>query len=185
MSIKYSGDIRELCYPFIHEQSNLCDFEMLTDEWCAQVGAAIAAFEAIEKCSLFADLVAVLNELQPLIFNLNGSIRGRCCIDEAHLSHFKTLYDKYHDQTLNRTSGFVLPRGPRPVPELNICRSQGKKVIRTLVKVEAEGIAVPDTLPRFSNLLVNLFFLMTVVVKKRLDINEIPYISPNYGSPQT
>ncbi len=182
MNIKYSGDIRELCYPFIHEQSSLCDFEMLTDEWCAQVGAAIAAVEATQNHDAFIDLLETLNELQPLIFHLNGSIRGRCCIEESHLEHFKTLYEQYHAEVQSRITGFVLPRGPRPVPELNICRSQGKKVIRALVRVDAEGKPVPDTLPRFANLLVNLFFLMTVVIKKRLDIDEIPYISPNYGS---
>ena len=182
MTIKYSGDIRELCYPFIHETSCLCDFEMLTDEWCAQVGTAINAFEKLEDAEIFCDLISLLHELQPLIFNLNGSIRGRCCISETHIETVKQQYDHYQQEVAGRINGFVLPRGPHPVPELNICRSQGKKVIRVLVRVDAEGIKVPEQLPRFSNLLVNLFFLLTVVVKKRLNIDEIAYISPNYGA---
>ena len=35
MTLKYSGDIRELCYPFIYEDSPLCDYEIITDELCA------------------------------------------------------------------------------------------------------------------------------------------------------
>lgn len=37
MALKYFGDIRELCYPFIYEESPLCDYEILTDELCAVV----------------------------------------------------------------------------------------------------------------------------------------------------
>ncbi|MGY0216879.1 cobalamin adenosyltransferase [Endozoicomonadaceae bacterium StTr2] len=185
MTIKYSGDIRELCYPFIHETSYLCDFEMLTDEWCAQIGAAINAFEQLEDASTFSDLISLLQELQPLTFNLNGSIRGRCCISEAHIEAIKQQYDHYQQEVTGRVNGFVLPRGPRPVPELNICRSQGKKVIRILVRVDEEDIKVPESLPRFANLLVNLFFLLTVVVKKRMNIEEVAYISPNYGPADT
>jgi len=43
MSIANSRDLDELCYPFIHETSWLCDYELLTDELCAQIGAVLSA----------------------------------------------------------------------------------------------------------------------------------------------
>ncbi len=41
--MKSSRHYGELCYPFIHETSTLCDFEMVTDELCTLIGMALSA----------------------------------------------------------------------------------------------------------------------------------------------
>ena len=110
MVLKFSGDIDELAYPFIFEDSSLCDFEILTDELCTYVGLTI---------SQLAD----------------GELR------------------------------------------------QSLSWLRQLVKVDAEGKKVPETLPRFSNLLVNYFFALTRVLNQHTGIEEPEYISINYPMP--
>ena len=68
----------ELCYPFIHERGYLCDFEVITDELCSQVGTCLALLDDDH-----ADLAADLALLQPLCWHVNGSIRGRLAIAEG------------------------------------------------------------------------------------------------------
>ena len=178
MPLKYSGDIRELCYPFIYEESALCDYEIITDELCATLGGVITELEG-EK--LFADIVAFLGELQPKIFHLNGSIRGRQAVFEEQLKWLAGYFDHYQKEIAGQLNSFVLPRGGRPVQLLHSCRSLAKKTVRALVKIGAEGIEVPDVLHRFANMLCNLFFRLTVVINRRLGIIEPEYKSLSYG----
>ena len=42
--MKSSRHYGELCYPFIHETSTLCDFEMVTDELCTLIGMALSVW---------------------------------------------------------------------------------------------------------------------------------------------
>ncbi len=173
---KFSGDVDEMCYPFIYEQSTLCDFELLTDELCTVVGLAGSACYARD-----ADLQSILFNLQPQLFDLNGSIRGRCAIDESNLVELKKTYNELKLLFPVQKEKFVLPRGSGVVVQLHYCRSLAKKVTRALVRVESEGIVVPETLPRFSNLLTNLFFVMTRIINHRSGVEEPEYISSNYG----
>ena len=73
--MKSSRQYGELCYPFIHETSTLCDFEMVTDELCTLIGMALSAMPPE-----MADLAADLDQLQPLAFHVNGSIRGKLAV---------------------------------------------------------------------------------------------------------
>ena len=41
MALKPSRNWDEVCYPFIHETSVLCDFEVITDELCGHIGEII------------------------------------------------------------------------------------------------------------------------------------------------
>ena len=61
MALSKSRDLRELCYPFIFERKPTCDYEILTDELCCQIGAVLAQLP-----ELFSDVQADLQALQPL-----------------------------------------------------------------------------------------------------------------------
>ncbi|MBY3789778.1 cobalamin adenosyltransferase [Photobacterium carnosum] len=176
MVLKFSGNIDELAYPFIFEDSSLCDFEILTDELCTYVGLTISQLADDE-------IRQSLSWLQPRIFNLNGSIRGKCGIFEADIIKLKADYHYFRAQVTDKNKRFVLPRGVGAVVQLHQCRSLSKKVVRQLVKVDAEGKKVPETLPRFSNLLVNYFFALTRVLNQHSGIEEPEYISINYPMP--
>jgi len=173
--MKSSKNWDEVCYPFIHETSSLCDFEVVTDEWCTLIGMAVSA-----TSSDFADIAADLAQLQPLAFHVNGSIRGKLAIEEADVQWVLQRMQYYRQVLGEREHVFVLPRGTAPVPQLHQARSAAKKAIRAMVRVEQEGRVVPEVLPRICNALCNLFFLMALTVNLRRGIEEVPFVSKSY-----
>lgn len=175
---RFNGDFDEMSYPFIYEESALCDFEILTDELCTVTGLAVSACEELDQ-----DIRAILERLQPMLFDLNGSVRGRCAISEASLDLGKQWLWQLRREQLDKTMTFVLPRGDGVVVNLHYCRSLSKKATRALVRVDLEGIEVPDTLPRYCNLLTNLYFEMAQVINQRRGVIQPPYKSSNYGKP--
>jgi len=176
MRLSNSRDPDELCYPFIHETSWLCDYELLTDELCAQIGAVLAVWP-----DEWDDLREDLERLQPLVFHANGSIRGRMALQESDLCWLKSRLQHYRHQLVSSPQGFVLPRGSAPVPQLHAVRSNCKKAIRALVRVSEEGREVADILPRFLNILCNFSFTLTLVVNQRRGEAETEFVSLSYG----
>ena len=175
--MKLSKNWDEVCYPFIHETSYLCDFEVTTDELCALIGSAIAAIP-----DDLQDMRQDLEELQPLAFHINGSIRGRLAVTEEDQQWLLKLLQHYRTEVGEREHIFVLPRGSAPVPQLHQARSAAKKAIRCMVRVEEEGKKpVPDILARMCNTLCNLFFLMTLAINQRRGVEEVPFTSKSYG----
>lgn len=178
MRPKLSKDINEVCYPFMYEKSLKCDFEILTDELCRQVGGILAAMP-----EEFPEVVAELEALQPLIYHLNGSIRGKCALTDQHLAWLRGCYVAHRDASAECIAGFVLPRGASPVPQLNSASSAAKRAIRLMVRMyDEENIEIPDVLHRFCNVLCNYLFTLTVVINKARGEKEIPFISESYRS---
>lgn len=177
MTLKRSKNIDELCYPFIYESSPLCDFEIATDELCNHIGGIMALLP-----STLTDVAADLDKLQPMIYHLNGSIRGKLAIDEQDIQWLLSRYHHYQLLTRDRIDGFVLPRGPAPVPQLHLARSAAKKAIRLMVKLDDEGVIVADILHRFCNLLCNFCFVLTLHINKLSDVKETPFISKSYST---
>ncbi|PJG58434.1 ATP:cob(I)alamin adenosyltransferase [Aeromonas cavernicola] len=177
MNPKKPSDKRELCYPFIFETRLSCDYEIATDELCCQVGAALAQLPRQDNTQ---EVASDLEAIQRLIYHLNGSVRGRLGIVETDIEWLKKRYDHYNEATKGRVTGFVLPQGPQPVPTLHLCRCGSKKVVRWLVRLEESGARFDPILYRFTNLLANLFFVLTVYLKHLWDIPESTYISINY-----
>lgn len=174
--MKHGQNIDELCYPFIYETSVLCDFEVVTDELCGHIGAALSYTPAD-----MPDLAADLSHLQPMAFHVNGSIRGRLAIEETDLVWLQSRLTHYRAQVQGRINGFVLPRGVAPIPQLHLARSAAKKAIRAMVRVEQEGVNVPMVLPRLCNLMCNFFFTLTLVINQRRGIEEAAFVSKSYG----
>lgn len=174
--MKPGNDRDELCYPFIYETSSLCDFEVVTDELCGHVGMALSALP-----EAMADLAADLDRLQPLVFHVNGSIRGRLAITENDIAWLHDRLAHYRAEVRDRIDGFVLPRGTSPVPQLHLARAAAKKAIRLMVRIEQEGKTVPMVLPRLCNLMCNFFFTLTLIINKRRGVAETPFISKSYG----
>lgn len=175
---RFNGDIDEMSYPFIYEESALCDFEILTDELCTVTGLAVSACEDRDQ-----DVRTILETLQPLLFDLNGSVRGRCAITEESIDQCKQWLWQLRGEQPEKTKTFVLPRGQGVVVNLHYCRSLSKKATRALVRVDLEGIEVPPTLPRYCNVLTNLYFEMTQLINLRRGVIQPEYKSANYGKP--
>jgi ATP:cob(I)alamin adenosyltransferase len=177
MTLTFTKDIDEMCYPYIFEDSPLCDFEILTDELCTYIGLALSQIEQ--------QLVnEALGWLQPKIFDLNGSIRGKCAIDEQDIAQLKHYYHFFKSKVTDNNTRFVLPRGVGPTALLHQCRSLSKKVTRQLVLIDKANIEVPQTLPRFTNMLVNFLFAMTRFLNQLQGIDEPEYVSNCYPTPK-
>jgi len=141
MNPKKPRDKRELCYPFIFETSFKCDFEIATDELCCQVGAVLSHLAPdADTEPMLVDLAA----LQRLIYNLNGSVRGKLGIFDADLEWLKARYDHYNEASRGSVTGFVLPQGPQPIPTLHLCRCGSKKVVRLLGQLLLRAHRLPQ-----------------------------------------
>jgi len=176
MTLKRGDHIDELCYPFIYEASWLCDYEVATDELCSRIGSVLARLPAN-----LSEVAQDLERLQPLAWHLNGSIRGRLAIEEADLQWLLSRYRDYKARVAGRIDGFVLPRGAEPVPQLHLARSAAKKAIRLMVRLDQEGVEVPDILHRLCNLMCNLFFVLTLYINQKRGFREVSFESRSYG----
>eukprot|EP01032_Pedospumella_encystans_P016551 gene16551-18881_t len=56
------------------------------------------------------DLAADLDWLQPLVFHLNGSVRGKMAVTEADIDQLKACLQRYRVEVAGAVKGFVLPR---------------------------------------------------------------------------
>lgn len=176
MVLKLSKNLDEVCYPFIQDRSYLCDFEVVTDELCALIGSVLAYMP-----ESMSDLRQDLEQLQPLAFHVNGSVRGRLAITEEDIAWLQSRLTHYQHEVAERLQGFVLPRGAAPVPQLHTARSSAKKAIRALVRVEEEGFEVSLLLTRICNMMCNFFFILTLVVNQRRGFSETYFTSKSYG----
>ncbi|MDR2690276.1 MAG: ATP:cob(I)alamin adenosyltransferase [Azoarcus sp.] len=179
--MKPGKDFSELCYTYIYDTTWLCDYEVTTDELCAQLGMAYSHVEQDDK---LADIAPDLARLQALALHANGSIRAKMAVEADDLAWLHTRYSHYcaevEGQEPGRLKHFILPRGTDPVPQLHQARSTAKKAIRYLVRVEQDGRTIPPEIPRLLNLMCNFCFLLTVVVNQRRQVREPIFVSKSY-----
>lgn len=179
--------IDELCYPFIYEDSSLCDFEIITDKLTRLIGSIIDEISDAPKnihpneLELNEIVVNELELLQPLVYHLNGSIRGRLAIDEQDQQWLLEKYREHKHIVSDRIDGFVLPRGKKPVGLLNQASSMSKEAIRWMVRIhKTEQKEISEILPKFANLLCNYFFVLTLRYNQVRDFKERPFQSKSY-----
>ena len=180
MRTKLSKNRGEVCYPLMYEKSLKCDFEILADDLCRQVGAILAVMPPE-----FPVLITQLEQLQPMIYHLNGSIRGKCAVSEGDVVWLRELYLGHRAATEESVSGsaagFVLPRGAAPVPQLNAASSTAKRAIRLMVRLyDEEAVEIPEVLHRFANVVCNYLFVLTLVINRARGEVEVPFVSQSY-----
>ncbi len=116
-----SKELGEICYPFIYEDSPVCDFEITADELCSRIGLVLS----MELDDFSRD---ILTRMQPNVYHVNGSIRGKLAITEAEVDELKADYDAIKARIDGGFKGFVLPGGHPTSSQLHLCRCQAKKV---------------------------------------------------------
>lgn len=170
-------DWRYSCYPFMREESCLVDYEIRTDSLTTRIGDCLAI---LRKEDVFAEIVGIVERIQPLAYHANGSVRGRLAISEEDLAWLDGVYDDFVLRGGEAIKQFVLPQGHAGATALHICRSEAKKSCRALHKVSEER-DVPNILFQFLGLLANVFFVLSVEANKRTGVGEIPFMSKSYG----
>ncbi|NMU30242.1 ATP:cob(I)alamin adenosyltransferase, partial [Vibrio parahaemolyticus] len=91
-------------YPFIYEDSPVCDFEITADELCSRIGLVLA----MELDEFSRD---ILTRMQPNVYHLNGSVRGKLAITETEVEELKADYALLKQRIDGGFKGFVLPGG--------------------------------------------------------------------------
>lgn len=169
-----SKDHGEICYPFIYEDSPVCDFEIASDELCSRVGLVLT-LELDDVCR------DILSRLQPNVYHLNGSVRGKLAIDETQLQELYQDYNALREKLDGGFKGFVLPGGHRTSAELHLCRTQAKKVVRALVAIEHSGKRSPaPILFRYANLLANVMYALASYTNRVQQVQEVEFVSRSY-----
>lgn len=169
-----SKDHGEICYPFIYEDSPICDFEIASDELCSRIGLVLT----YELDDLSRDILA---RVQPNVYHLNGSVRGKIAIDEQSLSELYDDYNCLRDKLDGGFKGFVLPGGHPISAELHLCRTQAKKVVRALVAIEHSGKKSPaPILFRYANLLANVMYALASYSNHIRQVTETEFVSRSY-----
>lgn len=173
-----SRDWDEFCYPFIYEESPACDFEILSDELCCRIGLVLTM-------DLEPQVRDVLTRLQPNVYHLNGSVRGKLAITELELSELKADYHAIRERLEGGFSGFVLPGGCRVASELHLARCQAKKVVRALVAIEHSGKKAPaDILFKYANLVANTLYALASLTNFIEGVEEVEFVSKSYPMPK-
>ncbi|NVD08884.1 ATP:cob(I)alamin adenosyltransferase [Vibrio sp. JPW-9-11-11] len=169
-----SKDHGEICYPFIYEQSPVCDFEIAADELCSRVGLVLTmALDDLAR--------DILVRLQPNVYHLNGSVRGKLAIDESQLQELYLDYNTLREKLDGGFKGFVLPGGHPIAAELHLCRTQAKKIVRALVAVEHAGKKSPaPILFRYANLLANVMYALASYTNHVHSVQETEFVSRSY-----
>ncbi|MDC5820565.1 ATP:cob(I)alamin adenosyltransferase [Vibrio europaeus] len=164
----------EICYPFIYEDSPVCDFEIAADELCSRIGLVLT----MELDTLCRD---ILSRVQPNVYHLNGSVRGKLAIDEQQVQELYQDYNLLRDKLDGGFRGFVLPGGHPISAELHLCRTQAKKTVRALVAVEHSGKKSPaPILFRYANLLANVMYTLASYTNLLHEVNEVEFVSRSY-----
>ena len=183
--LRPKSNIDEFCYPFIYEESALCDYEIVTDQLTRLVGWAIDDLRVLRleypENDKLISLEQQLHWLLPLCYHLNGSIRGKLAITNDNHDKLLDHYRQMKDDVKDVISGFVLPGGKSPNGILNQCSSLSKKAIRLMVQIHnIEQKEVNDILPKFANLLCNYFFTATILINKVTGFKETIFVSKSY-----
>jgi len=97
MAFKFGKNFDEMCYPFMYESLSLCDFEVITDELCGHIGAIISHLP-----DNMPDIAADLEQIQPLAFHINGSIRGRLAVSEEDQAWLQARLNHYKEKVADR-----------------------------------------------------------------------------------
>lgn len=164
----------EICYPFIYEESPVCDFEIAADELCSRIGLVLT----MDLDPISRD---ILQRVQPNVYHLNGSVRGKLAIGESQLEELYKDYNLLRDKLDGGFKGFVLPGGHPTSSQLHLCRTQAKKIVRALVMIEHSGKKSPDPiLFRYSNLLANVMYTLASYINRLNKVSEVEFVSRSY-----
>ena len=168
-------DYDEVAYPFMEEKGMFTDYEILTDGLSSYIGLL---WSIAEEKDYNNDLIEDLQWLTEQVLHMNGSLRGKLAIDEKKVNKLKDMY--YYYKAKIDIEGFTLPTGSYLSSQMNIARYKAKEVVRLLNKIEQADNEVPKILFRFSNILANLLYSMSLYVNKIDEIEIKKFESESY-----
>lgn len=177
----FHKNTNELAYPFLYEppDSLTCDFEILTDEISSLCGLARSLLP--EGDALRDELLLIVGK----VYDLNGSLRGKCAIAEEDIQRLSMLCGEYSRYAISAGSVFVLPAGHPAACAVHVARVRAKAAVRLLYREhEASPREQDEALIRYANVLSNYLFLLALKINADQGVEEIPFQSRSYGHKQ-
>lgn len=168
-------DYDEISYPFMEEKGMFTDYEILTDGLSSYLGLL---WSIAEEKNYSNDLIKDMQWLTEQVLHMNGSLRGKLAIDDSKVDKLKNMYHNYKEKI--NMKGFTLPTGSYLSSQMNIARYKAKEVVRLLNKIEQADNEVPKILFRFSNILANLLYAMSLYVNKIDGVKTFEFKSESY-----
>ena len=168
-------DSREISYPFMDEDSLLCDYEILTDGLSSYLGLALSKARSGDYPKRVSEDLKWLIEK---VLHLNGSVRGQLAIEQSDLDWLNQKYDYYKDKV--EYNSFTLPGGDILAAQIDICRYKSKEVVRLLNRLKQANIEVDDIILAFANILANQLYLMSLYINDFKEIRQEKFQSKSY-----
>jgi cob(I)alamin adenosyltransferase len=148
------------------------------DELNSWLGLALTQMHAQPR---YADIVAVLNDIQQQLF--------ACCADLAtldpilrpysiqtrHTEQLECLIDQY-DEELPHIAHFIIPGGNQMAAMLHVCRTVTRRAERRVVTLMHATAAVNAEVLPFLNRLSDFFFTLARLCDARAGISEVMYL---------
>lgn len=166
-------DLSCCAYPFLYEDSGLCDYEIATDSLAGMLGFAKSF---AKEAQLTEDIEALIG----LVYHANASARTMNTITQEDVDYILARVAHYKSEIQGMIQGFVLPQGGHLAGALHIARSKGKECIRKLFAVKQEGRNIAPILFDFLNIITNYIFILAVYANKIEKIEEVKFSSRNY-----
>jgi len=171
----------EWAYPFLYDQvdSLMCDFEILTDEISSLIGWVRSLLPQGDP------LRGELLEVAGKVYDLNGSLRGRCAISEEDISSLSALCDAYSHYASDAGTPFVIPVGHPAACAAHVARTRAKAAVRLLYRERERMPKEQDAvLIRYANVLSNYMFLLALKINAEQGVGEVPFTSKSYAKQQ-
>ncbi|WP_052663443.1 ATP:cob(I)alamin adenosyltransferase [[Mycoplasma] testudinis] len=148
-------------YPFLYEDQKIVDYEIITDEIASFIGLLRSY---VENSKLKRDL----EWLCTLTWNLNGSVRGKCCINKATVTALNKKLKNYKSKLTCNFKNFILPVGSTSACVSEIIRNKFKHAVRTLFYVQKNNPGSKVNILIFDclNILSNLFYLIGLYIRQ-------------------
>ncbi|MDR0446218.1 MAG: ATP--cob(I)alamin adenosyltransferase [Oscillospiraceae bacterium] len=170
-------------YPFLSEPSEdlRCDFEIATDEFASETGLLAALLRKLDGGD-YAALADELIKIEDLVYHANPTLRTFFSITDDELQWLIDRATVLYEQIGGRQESlFQLPCGSEEACRAHILRSKAKALVRLAYRAEESGIAVPEKLYDFLNVLSGYFYRLALRLNSLAGIAEINYYSRNYG----
>lgn len=161
-----------IAYPFLNEENdNLVDHEILTDYLASSLGSLVYAENPLHKETKM---------ICEKVLHLNGSLRGKCAINDDDIGELSSIYDELEKRNLDNLKMFTLPVGHKLACEYHKVRGLSKISCRNLYKLKNNGIEIDDNIFKFLNLLTNLLYLFSLEINRVNGVFETEFISKSY-----
>lgn len=174
IKIKFS-DTDACCYPYLYENIRIVDHEIITDELAVLIGVLASK---IKDKQLNKDLIWLVE----LVWDINGSVRGKCVINKKVYDKLRKIYKNYKSKIKAYRKRFTLPIGSTEACYAELIRNKAKAAVRTLyyAQLSVPNKKINQYIYDSLNVISNLFYLISLYIREKNNEEIKTYVSKSY-----